>query len=86
VRTFPRAILFGPYELGGMAIPNTISETTITRINYFLYHMQQETDIGVKLDASLTFLQLEVGIFSPLLESLYQTYGHHITRTLISKI
>jgi hypothetical protein len=35
---FPRAIYYGPYALGGLGIPSIPTKTTITRINYFLYH------------------------------------------------
>ena len=32
---FPRAILYGPLQYGGMGLPTTKSKTAITRINYF---------------------------------------------------
>jgi hypothetical protein len=48
---FPWAILYGPMEYGGMALPTSLSKTVTTRINYFLYHIHTELKVGIKLDA-----------------------------------
>jgi hypothetical protein len=42
---FPRALLYGPYDMGGMQLPTTHASTTIDRINYFLYHIRTSTKI-----------------------------------------
>ncbi len=60
---FPRAILHGPLEYGGLALPTSISKKVTIRINYFLYHIRNSTKIGSKVDVSIVFLQLEVGVF-----------------------
>jgi hypothetical protein len=83
---FPRAILYGPTMLGGLALPTVITRTTTTRINYFLYHIRLETPVGKKLDASRTFLQFEVGIFEQVLTAPFMTYGHLGTQSLIKTI
>lgn len=83
---FPRAILHGPLAPGGMAIPNTITKTTATRLTYFFYHIRLNTNVGKKLDASITFLQLETGTFNQFLSTPYQLYGHLVTKTLIKTI
>ena len=48
---FPWAILYGPMEYGGMALPTSLSKTVTTRINYFLYHIHTELKVGIKLNA-----------------------------------
>ena len=74
---FPRAILHGPMELGGIGIPMKVSTTATQRINYFLYHVRQETTVGEQLEISLAYLQLEIGLCQNVLESSYT--GYHIT-------
>jgi hypothetical protein len=59
---FPRAVLHGPCELGGMEIPSLSSILTTIRVNYFLYHTRQKTQVGKKLEISLAHLQIEVGV------------------------
>ncbi len=60
---FQRAVLYGPYHLGGMAIPSIPSKTLTYRLTYFLYHIRLSTKLSKKLEASLAFLQLETGLF-----------------------
>jgi hypothetical protein len=83
---FPRAIMYGPTQYGGMAIPTSLSKTATNRINYFLYHIHGTSAVGIKLEASLVFLQLEIGLFTPLFTSSYTDYGFLATKTLIKQI
>jgi hypothetical protein len=83
---FPRVILYGPLEYGGMALPTTISKTVTTRITYFLYHIRTSSKIGSKLDASIVYLQLEVGLFKSFFQSSYDIYGYLATKTLTKQI
>ncbi len=83
---FPRAVLYGPMLMGGLELPSTISKISSTRINYFLYHTRLNTDIGHKLDASRTFLQMEIGLFEQVLTTSHILYGHLGTRSLIKTI
>jgi hypothetical protein len=83
---FLHAVRHGPMALGGMAIPNTMSKTTATRITYFLYHTHHNTYVGKKLDASITDLQLEIGTFQQFFSIPYQQYRHLTTTTLIKTI
>lgn len=46
---FPRAIYYGPYHLGGMAIPSINSETLTSHTTYSLRHIRLETKVGLKL-------------------------------------
>jgi hypothetical protein len=62
---FPRAILHGPTHLGGMGIPLGRSKKTTSLINIFLHHTHLQTEIGRKLEASIAYLQIEIGILSP---------------------
>ncbi len=83
---FPRAVLYGPLALGGMALPNTITKTTTTRLTYFFHHTRLNTNVGKKLDASITFLQFEIGTFQQFLSIPYNHYGHLATKTLMKTI
>jgi hypothetical protein len=76
----------GPLEYGGMAIPTSFSKTVATRINYFLYHIRTSLKIGIKLDASIVFLQLEVGLFTSFFQSSYEAYGFLATKTMTRQI
>ena len=39
--SFPRAVLIGPIEFGGLGIPSLHSKTLATKIIYFLHHMRR---------------------------------------------
>ncbi len=73
---FPRVVLHGPLSLGGMGIHTTQTKTTTSQINYFLFHTRMNMDIGLKLDASTAFLQLEIGIMTI-------SFNHLITYTAL---
>jgi hypothetical protein len=83
---FPRAVLHGPTNLGGIGIPKAVSKTTTSRINYFFFHTRMETKVGEKINASLAYLQIESGLLQPFLTSSYATYGHYITKTLMKRL
>jgi hypothetical protein len=83
---FPRAVLHGPVSLGGLGIHSGQTKTTTTRINYFLYHTRMDTTIGHKLDASVAFLQMEIGTIRYFLEMPYHMYGFLATHTLMKRI
>jgi hypothetical protein len=83
---FPRAILHGPMELGGLGIPTKVSKTVTQRVNYFLYHMRQGTTVGEQLEITRAFLQMEIGLCQNVLEVPYETYGHLGTKSLIKTI
>lgn len=83
---FPRALLYGPHNFGGMQLPTANAHTAIERINYFLFHIRKSTKIGQKLEISLALLQLETGLTRPFLSSTYETYGSLATTSLIKCI
>jgi hypothetical protein len=45
-RNFPRAVLHGPPELGGMDIPSSKQKITSERINYFIYNIRHDSSIS----------------------------------------
>jgi len=75
-------VLFGPCELGGLGIDNLRTILTTTRLNYFLYHTRQGTQVGKKLETSAAHLQIEIGTSKPFFQSNYDQYGHLATPTL----
>ena len=82
----PRAVLHGPCELGGMDIPSLKSILKSIRVNYFLYHTRQQTQVGIKLELSLAHLQIEVSTLSQMLETSFSQFGHLGTHSLIKCI
>jgi hypothetical protein len=58
----------------------------ISRVNYFLYHIRLNTKIGTKLETSLAYLQLEIGLCQPFLTASYEMYGELATTTLLKCI
>jgi hypothetical protein len=83
---FPRAVLHGPCEFGGMEIPSLSIILTTIRVNYFLYHTRQKTQVGKKLEISLAHLQTKVGLCSQVLPSPFDQFGHLGTHSLIKCI
>lgn len=79
---FPRAVQYGPMAPRGMALPNTISKTTASQLTYFFYHTRLNTNIGKKLDASITFLQIKFGAFQKFLSLPFCQYGPLGTNTI----
>ena len=47
--SFPRAVMRGPLELGGLGIPDLHSENLSDKIIYFLHHIRLDDDVGHKL-------------------------------------
>lgn len=83
---FPRAVLYGPMQLGGLEIPSIHVNTMCTRINYFLYHTRLSTKVGRKLEVSMAYIRQLLGLCTQVLSCSYETYGFLITNTLIKCI
>ncbi len=83
---FPRAILYGPCQLGGLEIPSLQAMFSIIRINYFLYHTRSQTTVGEILEISVIYLQLEVGTIEHVLSSSYKQNNHLAMHSLIKCI
>ncbi len=80
-RNFSRAILHGPYFLGGIGNPTIDGKNICNRLNYVLYHLRRNTIVGQKLAATLIFAQLEIGTFDSFVTQPYSSYGHLATPT-----
>jgi hypothetical protein len=80
---FPRAILHSPMHLGRLGLHTGMSKTTTTRINYFLHHTRLKTEVEKKLETSISFLQMEIGIIDHFLQTSYAMYSHLATKTLM---
>lgn len=79
---FPRALLYGSCELGGLGIDHLQVILTTTRINYFLYHTRLQTQVGKKLEISIAHLQIEIGTCDPFFSCSYAVHGYLATTTL----
>ena len=80
---FPRAVLYGPCELGGMEIGTLQFLLTTIRINYFLYHTRQQMSVGKKLEISMANMHIKAGLSKQVLLSSYQRYQHLATKSLV---
>ncbi len=69
-----------------MDIPSLKSILKSIRVNYFLYHTRQQTQVGIKLELSLAHLQIEVSTLSQMLETSFSQFGHLGTHSLIKCI
>jgi hypothetical protein len=85
-RNFPRALLYGPALLGSLGLPSPKHKNTRHHINYFLFNCQHSSPISHKLDITILYSQLEVGIFHQFLSQPYHRYRHLATTSFICQI
>lgn len=78
-RNFPRTVLHGPPELGGLGIILSKQKITRERINYFLYNIWCDYTIREKLNISIIYTQMEVGLLSQFLSKSFYKFGHLAT-------
>ena len=76
---FPRALLHGPIELGGMGVPTLWAEALAEKIAYFLHHRWVMDDVGKQLQVSAVITQLEVGSGIPFFQLAHQKWGFLVT-------
>jgi len=75
-RTFPRAVLHGSTLLGGIGILSSSQRNSKDRVNYFLYNIRQKSTNCYKLEISIIYTQLEIGLFDQFFDTSFQTYSH----------
>ena len=75
----PRAVLHGPTEFGGLAVPSLYSEDLAAKIVFFLHHMRVQDEVGQKLKVSLAHVQLEVGIGVNFFQTDFADFGPLVT-------
>ena len=71
---FPRVVVFGPKEYGGMGVPHLFTEMNVMKVEYIMMHIRSNSDIGTQFRINLNWIQLNLGIPVPLFE-----YEHEIT-------
>lgn len=79
----PRAVLYGPADMGGLEIPNLHTLLLVIWLTCFPYHTRLQTQVGKKLEISITLLQLEVGLVSSVLQAPFTRYKHLGTPSLV---
>jgi len=68
IRTFPRALVHGPLEYGGLEIPDLFTEQLIAHVTTILRYGPEVTDpTGILLHATGEAMRLEVGFNGELL-------------------
>jgi hypothetical protein len=75
-RTFPRAVLHGSTLLGGIGILSSSQRNSKDRVNYFLYNVRQKSTNCFKIEISIIYTQLDIGLFGQFFKSSFQTYSH----------
>jgi hypothetical protein len=83
-RHFPRAILHGPLQLGGIGVPSTTQKNTKDRLNYFLYNIRGKSSNKSKMEISMIFTQIEVGTLQQFFELQTCQFSHLVTTSLDS--
>jgi hypothetical protein len=68
-RTFPRAVVFGPREAGGLNLTHMYTEQGSQKVKTLLEHVRSESGMGNLMRYNLNWLQLHSGRSTPLLES-----------------
>ena len=80
---FPRALLHGPVEYGGMGVPTLWAEALADKIVYFLHHLRRRDEVGKQLELSMALTQVELGSGVPFLDLQYSDWGHLVTPTWV---
>jgi len=67
-RNFPRAVVYGPIELGGLGIRSLYVEQGIAKISLYLRQLSSESELGKCLRIATRTQQLEAGVSWDILE------------------
>ena len=77
-RGFPRAVLLGPTDYGGAAIPHLYTECNIQKLEMIIMHVRANTELGILFRINLNWIQLISGLTTPFFEhSIPQPFLHN---------
>lgn len=65
--TFPRAVIFGPRQFGGINLGHLYTEMCIAKIEALVSHIQSGSGLGRLMLTNLNWLQLHSGLSTPVL-------------------
>lgn len=82
--TFPRDVLFGPKELGGLGIRRLYLTQGIDHIITMTYHGDARNITGQLIRAVIQAHKVEIGTGKSLFDNDWETIRHYITPTWIS--
>ncbi|MGH7954667.1 MAG: hypothetical protein ACREOZ_01775, partial [Gloeomargaritales cyanobacterium] len=82
-RNMPRAVIFGPHELGGLNWPNLYTEIGINHLKYLIGHIRMGDVTGKLMEISLAHLQLRTGSGRPALTAPIADYTYALEGTWI---
>ena len=86
ISTVNREIVHGPYEHGGLQVPNLFTIQGIHKIKMFLGHMRKQDTSGKLLTIALGTVQQEVGISDPILTKSFSAYSFLVSHSWIKKL
>jgi hypothetical protein len=67
--TFPKAVVHGPIDFGGLGFPHLYAESNICKIETMICHITKKTTPGETFCLNINWIQLLSGISSPVFES-----------------
>ncbi len=82
---FPRALVYGPKEMGGLNLRDLVVEQGISQVVALLEHLYNQTEMGRMILILLATLQMEAGSEGPLLYNTTPTLSY-ITACWIGSI
>lgn len=85
-RTFPRNVLYGAKEEGGMGKSNLYIEQELGKIDIFLEFLHSNTMTGEMLRVLVEQCKIEIGLGRNLLQHDYARYGHLLTDNWIKSL
>lgn len=67
--SFPREIIYGPRDFGGLNLSHLYTEQCITKINTLISHIRVNTTLGNIMQLNLDWTQLYSDMRTPILDS-----------------
>ncbi len=88
--SFPRDVVHGPGEFGGLNLNDTYTEQCMLKIQSMIEHLRAQSPMGEIMSTNLNWLQLHSGLSQPILEStdniiyLFENWFLHLRSSVIS--
>jgi hypothetical protein len=67
--SFPKAVIHGPTEFGGLGFQKLYVESNVNKIESILCHINKQTTLGATMKMNINWIQMHSGIQQPFLET-----------------
>jgi ribonuclease HI len=71
-KSFPRAVVYGPTEFGGIGLKYLYTESSCIKIDCLINHIKTDTSLSIEMKVNLNWVQIHAGTSIPILESKQQ--------------